>query len=71
MSVPVIMTVVLPVMLAGQPLIPSLEMERLKVHSIYGRTKNLLRRFNLMGLIEGCKMFQETVALAMWQMGLN
>jgi hypothetical protein len=27
-------------MLAGQPLIPSLEMERSKVHSIYGRTKN-------------------------------
>ncbi len=42
--VPVIMTVVLPVMLAGQPLILSLEMERLKVLSIYGRTKNLLRR---------------------------
>ena len=70
-SVPVIMTAVLPVMLAGQPLIPSLEMERLKVHSIYGRTKNLLRRLYLMGLIEGCKMFQETVGLTMWQMGLN
>jgi hypothetical protein len=29
-SVPVIMTAVLPVMLAGQPLIPSLEMERFR-----------------------------------------
>jgi hypothetical protein len=46
-------------------------MERLKVHSIYGRTKNLLRRLYLMGLIEGCKMFLETVGLTMWQMGLN
>jgi Fe2+ transport system protein FeoA len=46
-------------------------MERSKVHSIYGRTKNLLRRLHLMGLIEGCKMFLETVGLTMWQMGLN
>ncbi len=60
-SVPLIMTVVLPVMLAGQPLILSLEMKRSKVHSIYGRTKNLLRRLYLMGLIEGCKKFLETV----------
>jgi hypothetical protein len=65
------MTVMLPVMLAGQPLILSLEMERLKVHSIYGRTKNPIKQVILMGLIEGCKMFQETVGLTMWQMGLN
>jgi hypothetical protein len=31
-------------------------MERLKVHSIYGRTKNLLRRLYLMGLIEGLEV---------------
>jgi hypothetical protein len=40
--VPVIMTVMLPVMLAGQPLTLSLEMERFKVHSIVPPVKKVI-----------------------------
>ena len=55
MSVPVIMIAALPAILAAQPLIPMLEMERQMVNPLYGRPKNLFKWFYLMGLTDVAK----------------